>query len=455
MSGSGVPQMAPAGRGGEPRRVTIREVAALAGVSIGTASKALNGQGKLRAETRDRVAQAARELGFAPNVLARGLLAGRTYTVGLITTDSFGRFSIPVMLGAEDALGAGQMSVFMCDTRDDPVRERLYLDMLLSRRVDGLIVTGRRIEPRPSIGRSLGVPVVYAMTQSMDTDEPAILPDDHGGGETAARHLMESGRTRLGHITGPERFLAARRRAGGFCAAAAEAGLRFSPADVLYGEWSERWGREGARILLASNPGVQAIFCGSDQIGRGVSDTLRQLGYRVPDDIALVGFDNWDPMVAGAEPPLSSIDMCLVDVGRTAAEHLLSAIGGHPTFGSHIVPCRLVTRGSSDPPTVGAGTVSAGPSAGVSGPPGASAGSAARRERRPRPGRPSRTHPRSGRRPQANVRIRGPPPRLATSGAQLRNPENAAISCAVARPEPARRAPARPQARSAPRRIGS
>jgi len=333
-----------------PRRVTIREVAALAGVSIGTASKALNGQGKLRTETRERVAQAARELGFAPNVLARGLLAGRTYSVGLITTDSFGRFSIPVMLGAEDALGAGQMSVFMCDTRDDPVRERLYLDMLLSRRVDGLIVTGRRIEPRPSIGRSLGVPVVYAMTQSLDTDEPAILPDDQGGGEMAARHLMEGGRTRLGHITGPERFLAARRRAGGFCATAATAGVRFSPSDVLYGEWSERWGREGARILLASNPGVQAIFCGSDQIGRGVSDTLRQLGYRVPDDIALVGFDNWDPMVAGAEPPLSSIDMCLVDVGRTAAEHLLSAIGGHPTFGSHIVPCRLVVRGSSSPP---------------------------------------------------------------------------------------------------------
>ena len=116
------------------KRVTIRDVAARAGVSIGTASKALNGQGKLRAETRDRVAAAARELGFAPNVLARGLLAGRTYTVGVITTDSFGRFSISVMLGAEDALGAGQISVFMCDTRDDPSREKQYLDMLLSRR---------------------------------------------------------------------------------------------------------------------------------------------------------------------------------------------------------------------------------------------------------------------------------------------------------------------------------
>ena len=168
--GGPLPRSLPPG-GPAARRVTIRDVAAHAGVSIGTASKALNGQGKLRAETRDRVAAAALALGFAPNVLARGLLAGRTYTVGVITTDSFGRFSIPMMLGAEDALGAGQISVFMCDTRDEPDRERRYLEMLLSRRVDGLIVAGRRIEPRPSIGLDLGVPVVYAMTQSMDSDE--------------------------------------------------------------------------------------------------------------------------------------------------------------------------------------------------------------------------------------------------------------------------------------------
>ena len=121
----------------DAKRATIRDVAAQAGVSIGTASKALNGQGKLRAETRARGVAAARELGFSPNMLARGLLAGRTYTVGLITTDSFGRFSIPVMLGAEDALGAGQISVFMCDTRDDPVRERQHLEMLVGRRWTG------------------------------------------------------------------------------------------------------------------------------------------------------------------------------------------------------------------------------------------------------------------------------------------------------------------------------
>ncbi len=333
------------------KRATIRDVAALAGVSIGTASKALNGQGKLRDETRERVAAAARELGFAPNVLARGLLAGRTYTVGVITTDSFGRFSIPVMLGAEDALGAGQISVFMCDTRDDPDREQQYLAMLLSRRVDGLIVAGRRIEPRPSIGLNLGVPVVYAMTQSMDSDEPSILPDDAGGGRLAAEHLLAMGRRRFGHITGPPRFLAARMRARGFCDTMADAGVAFTANDVLYGEWSEAWGREAARVVLHTTPGVEAIFCGSDQIARGVSDTLRLIGCRVPEDIALVGFDNWTPMVTGADPPLTSVNMCLEEIGRVAAEHLLLAINGEPTHGAHTVPCRLVIRDSTGPGT--------------------------------------------------------------------------------------------------------
>ncbi|HEY1673868.1 MAG TPA: LacI family DNA-binding transcriptional regulator [Streptosporangiaceae bacterium] len=322
-------------------------MAADAGVSIGTASKALNGQGRLRPETRERVAEAAQRLGFAPNPLAQALLAGRTYTVGMITTDSFGRFSIPVMLGAEDALGAGRMSVFMCDSRDDPERERRYVEMLTARRVDGLIVTGRRIEPRPSVGSRLGIPVVYAMTQAADSDEPAVLPDDAGGGRAAGRHLLETGRRRVAHITGPERFLAARERATGLSEVLAAEGVPFADRGVLYGEWSEQWGRVATGELLERCPDTDAIFCGSDQIARGAGDALRAAGRRVPDDIALVGFDNWNPMVRGSDPPLSSVDMCLEDVGRAAAQDLLAAIGGEPARGVRTVPCRLVVRESS------------------------------------------------------------------------------------------------------------
>jgi LacI family transcriptional regulator len=328
------------------RRVTIRDVAAEAGVSIGTASKALNGQGKLRAETRERVAEVAQRLGFAPNTLAQALLAGRSFTVGLITTDSFGRFSIPVMLGVEDALGDGQVSVFMCDTRDDPEREQRYIEMLAARRVDGLIVTGRRIEPRRPVTAGPGIPVVYAMTQPLGQDGPAVLPDDEGGGRAAAEHLLGAGRRRIGHITGPERFLAARKRAAGYGAALAAAGLR-SRGAARFGEWSEQWGREAAGKLLADQPDADAIFCGSDQIARGVADTLRVGGRAIPDDVALVGYDNWEPMALGAQPPLTSIDMNLEEVGRVAAGLLLAAIAGEPARGTRTVPCRLVVRQSS------------------------------------------------------------------------------------------------------------
>jgi LacI family transcriptional regulator len=251
------------------------------------------------------------------------------------------------MLGAEDALGAGQISVFMCDTRDDPDREQLYLDRLVSRRVDGLIVTGRRIEPRPALDAGRRFPVVYAMTQPLDGDDPAILPDDEGGAVTAARHLLGLGRGHVGHITGPERFLAARKRAAGLSHVLTEAGAPFAADEVLYGEWSERWGRDAARILLAAAPATDAIFCGSDQIARGVADGLRALGCRVPDDVALVGFDNWAPMALGANPPLTTVDVRLEEIGRLAGQHLLAAIGGDPERGVRTVASQLVIRDSA------------------------------------------------------------------------------------------------------------
>src|ERR1700753_1469092 len=188
---------------------TITDVARLAGVSPGTVSKALNARGTLSLGTIARIQQAAEQLGYQPNALARGLLAGRTFTVGLITTDSFGRFSIPVMQGAEDALGPGRISVFLCDSRDDLIREQHYLRTLLERRVDGIIVTGRRQDAREPTGQGLPVPVVYAMTHSTDPADLSLIPDDEEGGALAVRHLLSTGRTRIGHVPGPQRVKAA------------------------------------------------------------------------------------------------------------------------------------------------------------------------------------------------------------------------------------------------------
>jgi LacI family transcriptional regulator, galactose operon repressor len=331
----------------ETRPVTIADVAALAGVSIGTVSKALNGRGQLRPQTRDRVLAASEQLGFRPSPLARGLLTGRSYAVGLITTDSFGRFTIPVMLGAEDALGQGQMSVLLCDGRGDPIREQHYVRTLLSRRVDGIIVTGRRIDPRPPIASWLPVPVVYVMTQSDNPDEVSFIPDDSQGGQLAVRHLVTSGRRRIAHVTGPQRFLAARLRAAAAQEVLAGAGLPLAAGQVHYGEWGEEWGRQAAHTVLHNEPGADAIFCGSDQIARGVADALREAGCRVPDDIALVGYDNWELFAATNRPPLTTVDMCLRDLGQLAARTLLAGIDGQRARGVHRLPCRLMIRESS------------------------------------------------------------------------------------------------------------
>ncbi|MGI5157523.1 LacI family DNA-binding transcriptional regulator [Microbispora sp. CA-102843] len=331
------------------RHATIADVAALAGVSVGTASKALNGRGSLREETRMRVREAARQLSFEANAGARSLHSGRTYTVGMITTDTIGRFSIPVLIGAEDALGAGEMSVFLCDGRDDPIREQYYVRTLLSRRVDGIIVTGRRTETRAPIAADLPVPVVYAFISSADPGDCSVVPDEAGGARKAVEHLLAVGRTRIAHVTGPEHHNSAQVRAAAALERLAEEGLE-PAAPPLFGGWSEAWGRQAVGILLAGRAEFDAVFCGSDQIARGVCDALRAAGRRVPQDVALVGFDNWDVMTEGCQPPLTSVDMNLEGLGRAAAEMLLAAINGSPSPGRHALPCHLVVRESSAVP---------------------------------------------------------------------------------------------------------
>ena len=334
---------------GRGRRPTINDVAALAGVSIGTVSKALNGRGQLRPGTRRRVVAAAEELGFHVNMLARNLSEGRTYTVGVLTTDSFGRFTIPVMLGAEDAFGAGQISVLLCDGRGDSIREQHYLRTLLARRVDGIIVTGRTYDPRPSLGADLPIPVVYARARSERAEDLSLMHDDAQGVGLAIAHLLATGRRRIAHITGPDRHLATRERAVATKAALAAVGESLVLDEPLTGEWSERWGREAATILMRSGAEFDGIFCGSDQIARGVADALREAGRRVPEEVGIVGVDNWEVMAEGCRPPLTTVDLNLTELGHAAAAKLLRAIEGHPLEqGVQLMPCRLVTRRSTE-----------------------------------------------------------------------------------------------------------
>ena len=331
-----------------PGARTIRDVARLAGVSIGTVSKALNANGRLSAETRARVLRIAKAIDYRPNDLAQSLHRARSMTVGILSNDSFGRFAFPIVEALERRLFDQGIAVFMCNATDDPMRERRHIDQLLGKRVDGLVVTARRADRRAPIEPAArGLPVVYVFSQVENPDALCLLPDDEGGAKLAVSHLAALGRRRIAHITGPERFEAVRLREMGWRKALAEAGLKAAAGDCRPGRWSEAWGREATQALFSRRRATpDALFCGNDQIARGAVDALREMGLAVPTDVAVVGFDNWDVMTEAARPPLTSVDMNLDALGREAGASLLEMMAGRSLAGVRRLPCSLVIRNS-------------------------------------------------------------------------------------------------------------
>ena len=329
------------------RNPTLKDVAALSGVSIATASKALNNRDQVHPETRTRVLEAAQKIRFRPNPLAQGLLAGQSGTVGMLTDDLIGRFSIPILRGAEDSFGTGRMSVFLCDARGDAIRLHYHLQALLGRRVDGLIVLGSSTDPIKSLGRDHPVPIVYLYGPSDDPRDLSLVPDNLGAGVIAAQHLISTGRRNIAHITGERTFAAARERAAGISETLLTSGLNLVANDAIYGNWSESWGRTATLALLDQHPDLDGIICGNDQIARGALDILREKRINVPMDVAVMGFDNWEILTTGSRPQLTSVDMNLEELGRQAAQRLFAAIEGDEQSGIESLPCRLVIRAST------------------------------------------------------------------------------------------------------------
>ncbi|MFZ1962827.1 MAG: LacI family DNA-binding transcriptional regulator [Roseiarcus sp.] len=340
---------------GRREQRTIHDVARRAKVSIGTVSKALNNKGRLRQETRERIIAAAQDLGFRPNELAQSLHRARSMTVGILSNDSFGRFTFPIVEALERRLSDQGIAIFMCNATDDPARERRHIDQLLGKRVDGLVVTARRADRREPIEPAVhGLPVVYVFSRVEDPDALCLLPDDEGGAALAVRRLAALGRRRIAHITGPERFEAVRLREAGYWAALAEAGLEARRGDYRPGNWSEAWGREAVQDMFSNaRAGPDALFCGNDQIARGAIDALREMGRSVPADVAVVGFDNWEVMTKAARPPLTSVDMNLDALGREAGACLLDMMAGRAIAGVRRLPCSLIVRESCGAVTEG------------------------------------------------------------------------------------------------------
>jgi LacI family transcriptional regulator len=327
--------------------VTLKDVAKLAGVSSATASKALNNRSDVHAETRIRVLEAATQLSFRTDLLTKKFEPTKSGTVGLLTDDLVGRFSLPILIGAESLLGFQKISVFLCDARGDDFRESFHIEALLQKKIDGLIVVGSASNSRRSLGRDFPVPVVYAYVPSSDPKDVSVIPDNEGSAGVIAEHLILIGKRNIAHIAGRQDSSATQLRIKGFQNVLAKHGLKIVSPGPIYGDWLESWGRTATLALINGGAEFDAIFCGNDQIARGCIETLREHGLSVPSEVAVIGFDNWDVVVTGSKPQVTSLDMNLESLGGIAAKKLFQAINGDKHQGTEKVLGKLVLRAST------------------------------------------------------------------------------------------------------------
>ncbi|MFJ6159031.1 LacI family DNA-binding transcriptional regulator [Pseudarthrobacter sp. NPDC092184] len=326
------------------RRVTLADVANASGVSVGTVSKALNNRGQLREDTRDRVLAAAHKLGF--ETLPAESSSSGVITIGLVTSDDIGRFSIPVMYGLEDSFGPDQASVLISNSRGDLVRERHCVETLASRNVDGIVVMTNHTGPRAPLPKT-SVPIVYVMGQSSDPEDMSVVVDQVQGMLLALEHAANLGHQNIAYVAGPRQDYSARIRAQAVQEHAPAFGLTLVGDRALYGNWSEAWGRQAAQMLRQRVEPVDMVLCGSDEIARGVADGLREANIVVPHDVSIIGFDNWAAAALNSRPALTTIDMNLEELGRAAGARVLEAITGNSRPGIDALPCQLIVRDST------------------------------------------------------------------------------------------------------------
>ena len=333
------------------RATTLAEVAAEAGVSLATASKALNGQPRVSEETRRRVVDAARMLGYAtaaePSPVRK---EERSHLIGMLLDATPERAHAAAMLGAEAELSAAGNLLIVRNARGDTQLERDALALFADRHVDGVLVVGGDGQTRRSLRREAGAtPVVYAMSASRSAHDCSVVRDEAAIGEVAARHLISCGRRRIAIIGGDEASPVMRRRLDGTLAALGDAGLE--PAgEIRRNVGSEAWGRAATRLLLDQGVDADAILCQDDRIARGCLSVLRQTGRSVPQSVAVIGLgDAPEPFARESTPPLTTVADPSERIGRLAARRLLDAIDGRPHAGVETVACRLAQRESTLP----------------------------------------------------------------------------------------------------------
>ncbi len=333
-------------------RVTLRDVARRVGVHPSTASRVLNPETRhmVSPEIAERIDAAACALGYHPNPIAYGLKTNRTLTVGVVIPDLTNPLFPPIIRGIEDALGHAGYTAMIANTDNDSDRERVILERMRARRVDGLILaTARRDDPLLAEFRADGAPLVLINRVVDDHSIRSVVSDDASGIRMTVAHLAALGHRRIADIAGPQALSTGYERHQAFRAAMAAHGLEIDPGLVAFCDaYSVAAGDRALSELLGRRRDFTAAIAGNDLIAIGCYDSLREAGLACPIDLSVVGFNDM-PFADKLAPPLTTVRIRHYDLGAEAAGVLLSEIDGKeaPADRQIRLPCELIVRGST------------------------------------------------------------------------------------------------------------
>jgi DNA-binding LacI/PurR family transcriptional regulator len=331
------------------QRPTLERVASRAGVSRATASRVVNGSEKVNPEIRDAVRRAVAELGYVPNPAARSLVTQRTDLFAFVVPEPAGRvfsddpFFATIIKGAsaELELADKQLVLTMATSSASHARIERFVGGGL---VDGVMIASMHgADPLPNTLHRLGIPVVASGRPLGASPIPYVDVDHVGGVHDAVRYLLGQGRRRIATIAGPQDMVAGVDRLAGYRSALAGSRRR---SIVAVGDFTRDSGAEAMRTLLDDDPRIDAVFVASDLMADGALRALRQAGRRVPDDIAVVGFDDVE-VARYTDPPLTTVRQPIAELGRTLARQLIRLAAGEPAEPAVLLPTELVVRESA------------------------------------------------------------------------------------------------------------
>jgi LacI family transcriptional regulator len=332
--------------------VSIKDVAARAGVSVGTVSNVLNRPEIVAEATRERVNAAIKALGFVRNESARQLRAGRSRMIGLVVLDVANPFFTDVALGVEEEAAEAGLSVILCNSDDQAARQGRHLELLEEQRVQGILLTPvEAADERIGQLQLRGTPVILVDARSANGGQCSVAVDDVRGGDLAVSHLLGAGHRRIGYVGGPVNIRQVADRRDGAIHALHRAGGHAGDLIVI-GTPALNWaaGKQAGAVLAEMDPGERptGVFCANDLLALGLLQELTRRGIRVPADVAIVGYDDIE-FAAAAAVPISTVRQPRRQLGRTAAQLLLeeAAATGPHTHRQVIFQPELVTRESS------------------------------------------------------------------------------------------------------------